>query len=57
MASQVELLNQAIAIGEELVRVCDLAGLPLAAVHVETGLDIMRAHAARAELVGRAAQP
>ena len=44
MASEIELLRRAIAIGEELVRISDSVDQPLASVHIATGLDILRAH-------------
>ena len=45
MASEIDLLRRAIAIGEELVKISDTVRQPLASVHIATGLDILRAHA------------
>lgn len=55
MASDIELLRRAIAIGEELVRISDAIRQPVASVHIQTGIDILRAHAALSESLSRTA--
>lgn len=56
MASETELLRRAIAIGNELVRISDTVRQPLAAVHIQHGLDMLRAHAELLESLSELAQ-
>ncbi|MEP9357435.1 hypothetical protein [Sphingomonas sp. KR3-1] len=51
IAHEIELCRRAIAIGEELIRVAESVGQPLAAVHIGTGIDILSAHVDLAEMV------
>jgi hypothetical protein len=45
--SETDQLRRAIELGEELLRITDAIGQPLAAVHIASGLDILNALAER----------
>ncbi len=44
MPEETALVMRAIAIGRELVRVCDSVGQPIAGTHITLGLELLSAH-------------
>lgn len=42
-----ELIHRTTSIAEELVRLCDTIGQPLAAAHISAGIDALRAASER----------
>lgn len=48
---RLELMRRAVALGEELIRLADDLGHPIAGNHICQGVELMRAHAEAGGLV------
>ncbi|HVF92930.1 MAG TPA: hypothetical protein VM900_01305 [Sphingomonas sp.] len=48
---RVELMRRAVALGDELVRLADDLGQPVAGNHICQGVELMRAYAEQAGLI------